>query len=528
MTRQRTLTLAHWGVYEVEYAKSGEAVRLHPFSKDPDPSPIGLQMLSDEVARLRVRRPAVRKSWLERGPGACPERRGAEPIVEISWDEALDLVARELGRVKRDFGNKAIFAGSYGWASAGRFHHAQSQLRRFFNAIGGFVRHENDYSVGAGLVLMPHIVAPLFELLVNHTSWNVLARECKLFVSFGGVPRKNAQIASGGAVLHNVRDGLRGMCAAGVRFINVTPTADDLDTGGDFEWLAIRPNTDTALLLALCHTLLVESLHDQAFLDRYTVGFDKFLPYLTGKRDGQPKNAAWAERITGIAAERIVALAREMASNRTMISIGWSLQRAHHGEQPFWALVTLAAMLGQIGLPGGGFACGYGPSNMMGSGGPLYSGPTLPMGVNPVSAFIPVARIADMMLHPGEPFSYNGAEYSYPDIRLLYWAGGNPFHHHQDLNRLRLAWRKPETVIFHEQFWTPAAKMADIVLPATTTLERNDVGYSMRSPYMIAMKKACEPAGEARDDYAIFDGIAERMAWARFTPRVAMSMNGFP
>jgi biotin/methionine sulfoxide reductase len=514
MKHQRTLTVAHWGVYEVEYDKAGRAVDLHPFSKDPDPSPIGLHILSDEVARLRVRRPAVRKSWLEHGPGASPELRGAEPFVETSWEEALDLVARELGRVKGESGNQAIFAGSYGWASAGRFHHAQSQLRRFFNAIGGFVRHENDYSVGAALVLMPHIVAPLFELLASHTSWDVLARECRLFVAFGGAPRKNAQIASGGAIVHNLKDGLFGMRAAGVRFVNVTPTADDLDTGGEVEWLAIRPNTDTAMILALCHTLLVENLHDHAFLDRYTAGFERFSPYLTGERDGQPKDAAWAEKITGIDAERIVALAREMAANRTMVSIGWSLQRAHHGEQPFWAVVTLAAMLGQIGLPGGGFACGYGPSNMMGSNGLFYSGPTLPMGVNPVREFIPVARVADMMLHPNESFSYNGAEHKYPDIRLLYWAGGNPFHHHQDLNRLRLAWRKPETVIFHEQFWTPAAEMADIVLPATTTLERDDIGYSMRAPYLIAMKKACEPVGEARDDHAIFEALARRMGVA--------------
>ena len=133
-------------------------------------------------------------------------------------------------------------------------------------------------------------------------------------------------------------------------------------------------------MLALCHTLLVEGLHDQAFLDRYTVGFEKFRPYLPGERDGQPKDAAWAEKITGIAADRIVALAREMAATRTMISIGWSLQRAHHGEQPFWALVTLAAMLGQIGLPGGGFACGYGPQNLMGSGGLLHPGATAAAG----------------------------------------------------------------------------------------------------------------------------------------------------
>ena len=98
MTHQRTLTAAHWGVYEVEYDEHGQAARLHPFSKDPDPSPIGLHMLSDEVARLRVRRPAVRKGWLERGPGGSSDRRGQEPFVELPWDEALDLVANELDR----------------------------------------------------------------------------------------------------------------------------------------------------------------------------------------------------------------------------------------------------------------------------------------------------------------------------------------------------------------------------------------------------------------------------------------------
>src|ERR1041384_6261034 len=90
MTSQRTLTAAHWGVYEVEYDDKGQASKLHPFAKDPDPSPIGLHMLSDEVARLRVRRPAFRKSWLEKGPGAANDKRGQEPFVELPWDEALD------------------------------------------------------------------------------------------------------------------------------------------------------------------------------------------------------------------------------------------------------------------------------------------------------------------------------------------------------------------------------------------------------------------------------------------------------
>ena len=505
MTHQRTLTAAHWGVYEVEYDDKGQATKLHPFSQDPDPSPIGLHMLSDEVARMRVRRPSFRKSWLEKGPGAATDKRGQEPFVEVPWDEALDMVAGELKRVKDAHSNRAIFGGSYGWSSAGRFHHAQSQVHRFLNALGGYVRHQDSYSLGAARVLMPHIVASMEDLMAMHTTWDVLAEHCKLFVTFGGAPHKNAQISAGGAMVHRLKDGLYGMRAKGVRFINITPTAEDLDTGGDIEWLAIRPNTDAAMILALCHVLYTEKLYDREFLDRCTVGFDKFAPSLADK------TPEWAEKITGISAHRIRALAREMAATRTTVNINWSLQRSHHGEQPFWALVSLACMLGQIGLPGGGFGASYGPTNGMGSTAPLLSGPTLSQGTNAVSDFIPVARFTDMLLNPGGKVPYNGRDITYPDIKLIYWAGGNPFHHHQDLNRLRVAWQKPETIIFNEQFWTPAAKMSDIVLPATTGLERNDIGYARREPFLIAMKKAREPIGEARDDYWIFSEITRRL-----------------
>ena len=179
-------------------------------------------------------------------------RRGIDAADSRGADRAHDRAAQierrfELARVKREFGNNAIFGGSYGWSSAGRFHHAQSQIRRFLNSIGGFVRHKNDYSVGAALVLMPHIVGPLEELLANHTSWDVLAKHCELFVSFGGVPRKNGQINAGGAVVHRIRSGLFGLREAGVRFVNVTPTADGLVTvlvpAGVAQDSANRPNT---------------------------------------------------------------------------------------------------------------------------------------------------------------------------------------------------------------------------------------------------------------------------------------------
>ena len=110
--------------------------------------------------------------------------------------------------------------------------------------------------------------------------------------------------------------------------------------------------------------------------------------------------------------------------------------------------VTLAAMLGQMGLEGGGYVYGSARSRMSASL-PAVHIPTLPQGKNNVRAFIPVARIADMLLNPGEEFDYDGQRLTYPDIRLIYWAGGNPFHHHQDINRLRKAFATVDTLVVH-------------------------------------------------------------------------------
>ncbi len=283
----------------------------------------------------------------------------------------------------------------------------------------------------------------------------------------------------------------------------------------DVTWHALRPGTDTALMLGLAHTLCTEGLHDRAFLDRYTTGYDEFERYLLGSADGVAKSAEWASAITEIPAADIVALARRMAASRTMITMTWSLQRIQYGEQPIWAGITLAAMLGQIGLPGGGFGHGYGSMGDMGSTGPDVRVPFLPQGTNPVEEFIPVNRIADMLLNPGQRYEFNGEVRHYPDIRVVYWAGGNPFHHHQDLFRLREAFTKPDTVIVHDPSWTASARQADIVLPATTFVEREDFGSGRRDSRLIAMHRIAEPAGQARDDYDIFTGIAERMGAAK-------------
>jgi biotin/methionine sulfoxide reductase len=175
---------------------------------------------------------------------------------------------------------------------------------------------------------------------------------------------------------------------------------------------------------------------------------------------------------------------------------------------------VLASVLGQIGLPGGGYGYALGAIGYYGRRNNAVPGPTLMQGYNGVTDFIPVARIGDMLLDPGAEYRYNGRTQRYPDIRIVYWAGGNPFHHHQDLNRLRKAFAQVDTLVVHELAWTATARHADIVLPCTMTLEREDIGFSSNDPLMVAMHQVVEPFGEARDDYGIFSELARRLGTA--------------
>jgi biotin/methionine sulfoxide reductase len=501
-------TLSHWGAYTVT-VRGGQVVAIAPFVKDPDPSPIIESLPSALHDKSRILHPMVRKGFLEDRQASDRTKRGADPFVAVSWDEALDLVAEELDRVQSTHGNEAIY-GSSGWSSAGQFHHAESQLKRFLNASGGFVDQVTNFSFGAASVIVPRVTGSMEPVLMP-TMWPVIVENTRLMVLFGGLPQKNSQVTKDGLGAHSMMEWLRKAKAAGVEFVSISPRRGDMPDFLEAEWLPARPNTDVALMLGLAHTLVAEGLHDSQFLDRYCVGFERFLPYLTGQVDGVPKDAEWAATITEIGADTIRELARRMVATRCMVAASWSVQRSDHGEQPFWMAVALAAMLGQIGLPGGGFGFGYGAMNSIGDAVSRIPVPSLPRGRNSVQAFIPVARVADMLLNPGGQIDFNGQKITYPDIRLIYWCGGNPFHKQQDINRLLRAWQEPETIIIHEPWWTPTARRADIVLPCTTTLERNDIGASASDRFFVAMHKAIEPIGESRSDYDIFSGLSRRL-----------------
>lgn len=500
---------AHWGTFRARWTDGRLAVRPHP--ADPDPNSILENFTTSLRHSVRVAHPMVRRGWLEHGPRP-DNRRGRDTFVAVSWDRVLDLLAKELARVRDAHGPGAIFGGSYGWASAGRFHHAQSQMHRFLNtALGGYVRSVNSYSAGASTVILPHILAPLDAVGRHGVTWDQIAAHTQVVVAFGGMALKNSAIAAGGVSRHVDRGAMRAAQERGARFVLISPLRDDLPNEASADWVPVVPNTDTALMLGLAHTLVAENLHDQAFLERFCVGYQVFEDYLLGRADGQPKDAAWAAAICGVPSDAIIALARGMAGRRTVIVVAHALQRAEHGEQPVWMAAVLAAMLGQIGLPGGGYAYALGTMGHYGRREVAVPLPTLPQGRNTVHDFIPVARISDMLLHPGVPFDYNGQRLTYPEIRLIYWTGGNPFHHHQDLNRLRRAFARVETLVVHESAWTATARHADIVLPCTMSLERNDIGASSADELMVAMHTVVSPFAEARDDYAIFAALAERL-----------------
>ncbi len=507
---------AHWGYFEA-LVKGGRMVGARGFEQDPYPASL-LDSTADAVhSPMRIDQPYVRRGWLQgRRRGAL---RGGDPFVPVSWDRVTRLLADEITQTRAEHGDTSIFAGSYGWSSAGRYHHAKSQLQRFLGQGGGFTSSVHAYSYAAAQTLLPHVVGTNEVLLGRVTDWHAIARYARLMVCFGGLAAKNGMVNSGGAGRHDYKLLMQRARQAGVRFVNVSPFQGDTEAELGAEWIPIRPGTDTAMMLAMAHVLIDSHRYDEGYLNRCTTGFDRLRDYVMGQgEDATPKTPEWAEPITGVPAQRVRQLVLEMTVNPAMLTAAWSLQRADYGEQPYWMLVALAAMLGNIGKPGLGVAFGYGSINGMGTPRqelPAVAGPAIR---NPVGLSIPVARITELLERPGEVMEFNGQQIALPDTRMVWWAGGNPFHHHQDLNRLLRAWSRPETIVVQEPWWTSLARHADIVLPATTTLERNDIASSSRDRFVGAMHQAIKPQGKARNDVDMLADIADALGYRdRFT-----------
>src|SRR5215475_6364110 len=260
-------SLAHWGAFTA-LVEDGRLVGCEPFARDPAPSTMLNSMPGMVHSPLRIARPAIRDGWRAGKP-----RTGADTFHEVSWDEALDTVARELRRVRESYGHASIFGGSYGWSSAGRVHHARSLVRKFLFLGGGCVDQVANYSFGAAQFILPRVIGTFQPVSGDVTDWSSVVKHTRLVLAFGGLATKNGQVTSGGAGAHTMEPWLRRAKDAGIEFVSVSPLKGDAPGFLGAQWIAIRPNTDTALMLAMAHTLLSEDRYDAQFVARYCAGF---------------------------------------------------------------------------------------------------------------------------------------------------------------------------------------------------------------------------------------------------------------
>jgi len=518
---------SHFGAFKA-HTKGGQFTGVSDFVDDKFATPMIQALPSRTYSPTRVKYPYVREGYLKNGHKSDTSKRGSEKFIRVSWDEALDLVAKEVMRVQNTYGYKSIYAGSYGWFCVGKLNNPQRLMNRMMKIAGGYVGRTGDYSTGAAQVIMPHVLGTN-EVYEQQTSWDMVLKHAKNVVFWGADPMTTNQIAweIPAHEAYGYMNELKKLSdAKKINVMSVDPVANDTQRYFEGEHIRIRPNTDVAMMLGMAHHLYATKMYDQEFIKKYTVGFKQFEQYLTGATDNTPKTPEWAERICGVSANTIRKFAEKLMKERSILMAGWATQRADHGEQFHWMMVTLCAMIGQIGLPGGGFGFSY---HYAGGGTPTADAPGLTgISTNIVSDKegpwtkykpfnVPAAKAFDMIANPGKKIQFNGKEIIYPDIKMIYWAGGNPMHHHQDRNAMLKAWKKLETVIVHEPHWTSTARMADIILPTTTEIERNDIerigDYS--STHFLALQKAVEPVGESKDDFEICREICKRWGYEK-------------
>ncbi|HFL9548532.1 TPA: molybdopterin-dependent oxidoreductase [Escherichia coli] len=405
----KILTAGRWGAMNVE-VKDGKIVSSTGALAKTIPNSLQSTAADQVHTTARIQHPMVRKSYLD-NPLQPAKGRGEDTYVQVSWEQALKLIHEQHDHIRKANGPSAIFAGSYGWRSSGVLHKAQTLLQRYMNLAGGYSGHSGDYSTGAAQVIMPHVVGSV-EVYEQQTSWPLILENSQVVVLWGMNPLNTLKIAwsstdeQGLEYFHQLKK-------SGKPVIAIDPIrSETIEFFGDnATWIAPNMGTDVALMLGIAHTLMTQGKHDKVFLEKYTTGYPQFEEYLTGKNDNTPKSAAWAAEITGVPEAQIVKLAELMAANRTMLMAGWGIQRQQYGEQKHWMLVTLAAMLGQIGTPGGGFGFSYHYSN---GGNPTRVGGVLPEMSAAIAGqaseaaddggmtAIPVARIVDAL----EKFGY--------------------------------------------------------------------------------------------------------------------------
>ncbi|MHA1728213.1 MAG: molybdopterin-dependent oxidoreductase [Promethearchaeota archaeon] len=434
--------------------------------------------------------------------------RGEGRFERISWDEALDEVAANLQKIKGKYGNKAILfiAGS---GNQGMLH-GVLPVGLLLGQFGGFSRHWGAPSYEGAIFAS---MATYGTMMTGNAREDLL--NTKLLIMWGWNPANTIQDPGTALMLAKVKE-------KGIKMVAVDPRFTDTTAVFANQWIPIRPGTDSAMLIAMAHVIISENLHDKDFIDKYTVGFDKYKDYIFGKDDGIPKTPKWAESITLVPAEVIKKLAREYATNKPAALIaGWGPARTAMGEQYTRAASVLTAITGNIGIKGGfasGFMRAYSSrathknrsqdrKRVIKSSVPprkdaLYK---LYGGTNPLSD-----RFHDNLMWEA---ILKGKEGGYPaDLKMAYVIAHDALNQHSNVHKGEKALKSLEFVVVQDQFMTPTAKFADIILPVNTFMERNDIAVPwLGSPYYIYLNKAIDSLYETKSDLEICKELAKRL-----------------
>jgi anaerobic dimethyl sulfoxide reductase subunit A len=491
----------------IAHVRDGRIVRL-----ETDDRP-------DTIAAPQLRACVRGRAYLRRQyhPGRLTQplkrvgRRGRGEFRAVSWEEALDEVASQMERVKRAYGNSALFV-PYGTGSYNQLN-GSHVARRLMNLYGGCLGIYNSYSWAATNLATPTVYGTLVTGNQRQDWLNA-----KYIIMWGWNPAEMRDGTNSDYFIKLARQaGARVVCIDPRHSLSAASLAD--------EWIPIRPGTDTAMMSAMAYVMLTENLHNAEFVRTHCIGFDStqmpidgaesYSDYILGTRDGTPKTPQWAESITAVPAETIARIAREYATIKpSVLYQGYGMQRRAYGEQVVRAGCVLAAITGNVGVPGG-WASGLGLQAL--DGGGLWT--VFPTGENPVKATIPVFLWTEAVLRGKEMTQADGirgADRLDNDIKLIYAVATNCLiNQHADVNRTAEILRdesKVEFITVQDNFLTPTAKFADIILPACTQFETWGVEDGWKyGDEVILQPKLVEPLGESKSDYQICSELAERL-----------------
>jgi len=484
-----------------------------------------IEAVDDEDPQLRpcVRGRAYRQRVYAEDRLKFPMRRvgerGEGKFERITWDEALDVVAKKIKGVKDAYGASAILMLTGGGDLVSV--HAGAIFNTLLWMMGGSTTKWGTHSNEGG----KFAALSTYGTISTRSTFDDLTNS-RLIIVWGWNPATT--------VLGHVSWNLAQAKEKGIKIVVIDPRYTDTAATFADQWIPIIPGTDTALLIAMAFVIIKENLQDQSFLDKYTIGFEQFKAYVEGREDGVPKTPAWAESITGISASTIENLAREYATHKpASLMCGISPGRTAYGEQYHRAAITLSAMTGNIGINGGSSA-----GTIWGIDYSFLKLPRIGRGTgagdvaNPVDHEAPPRKYA-LPAH-GEGASstrihfekmsdaiLEGKAGGYPaDLKMLYVVGTSFPNQYSNINKAVKALKKLEFIVVHEQFMTPTAKFADILLPINSIYERNDVATGhVTPPFYGYIHKMIEPLHESRSHFEIATALADRLGVVDFSDK---------